>query len=429
MLNGLLHLGQTLLLPLPISLASPLLPSRPLASFPVSPAQVAPFVVLPFHPHASITLSSYFNSAPAPTHLNMPSILSKSSLLFLLVNLLRVLSIIGICLALSGEIVLMVSYVLFPLFSFPLADFLAGTLKVSSPTPPRSPPLPTPSRRPSLPPPFPGRSLLEAQGWDVAKCSDPTAPPRRGRSLRLWRPPLQRQTRLLLRQRSGARPIAARTLATPTSPTKSVERSSRRSSGSSAVRPPFLFLATSTDALRLVLAGILLLFALVSEMPPPSKYTQLFWAYAFPPLGEMFGVGVLGIMQVFIGCSILNHACVSPLLRFFEDRKLTLLSPSQRQRLPPRRSLVPLRPRLPQHALRTLSSPPSKSGTDFITGSRPGRKDQVPPVHLLHPRRPLRPSLPHPQRRSSRRRTLVVVLLVRCRVARGKLRGQEGDSD
>ena len=45
-------------------------------------------------------------------------------------------------------------------------------------------------------------------------------------------------------------------------------------------------------------------------MPPPSKYTQLFWAYAFPPLGETFGVGVLGIMQVFIGCSILSHARV-----------------------------------------------------------------------------------------------------------------------
>lgn len=55
---------------------------------------------------------------------------------------------------------------------------------------------------------------------------------------------------------------------------------------------------------------IILLFALAAELPPPSQWTQRFWAYAFPPFGECFGVGVLGVVQVFVGCTGLSHSYV-----------------------------------------------------------------------------------------------------------------------
>jgi hypothetical protein len=42
-------------------------------------------------------------------------------------------------------------------------------------------------------------------------------------------------------------------------------------------------------------------------MPPPTSFTQRFWAYAFPPFGRDFGVGVLGTVQLFVGCVMLSH--------------------------------------------------------------------------------------------------------------------------
>lgn len=62
------------------------------------------------------------------------------------------------------------------------------------------------------------------------------------------------------------------------------------------------------STLSRIFCCIFLLFMLVAEMPPPSSWTQRFWSYAFPPFGEGFGVGVLGVVQVFVGCSMLSHA-------------------------------------------------------------------------------------------------------------------------
>jgi hypothetical protein len=68
---------------------------------------------------------------------------------------------------------------------------------------------------------------------------------------------------------------------------------------SSVLSPPF---APS------LLTAIILIFALLAEIPPHSRFTQRFWTYAFPPFGESFGTGVLGVVQVFVGCSALSHS-------------------------------------------------------------------------------------------------------------------------
>ncbi|KAK4054292.1 hypothetical protein OIO90_003525 [Microbotryomycetes sp. JL221] len=61
------------------------------------------------------------------------------------------------------------------------------------------------------------------------------------------------------------------------------------------------------SALNKIFCIILLLFLLISELSPPIRFTQMFWNYAFPPLGSNFGVGTLGVIQVFVGCNSLSH--------------------------------------------------------------------------------------------------------------------------
>nr|CRX79034.1 hypothetical protein [Leucosporidium scottii] len=62
------------------------------------------------------------------------------------------------------------------------------------------------------------------------------------------------------------------------------------------------------STLERIFCAIILIFALLAEIPPHSRFTQRFWTYAFPPFGESFGTGVLGVVQVFVGCSALSHS-------------------------------------------------------------------------------------------------------------------------
>ncbi|GAA5867380.1 hypothetical protein JCM8547_003326 [Rhodosporidiobolus lusitaniae] len=63
--------------------------------------------------------------------------------------------------------------------------------------------------------------------------------------------------------------------------------------------------------LERIFCVLILLLSLLSELPlPPSLYlhTTRFWSWFFPPFGPDFGVGVLGAVQVWIGCSVLSKA-------------------------------------------------------------------------------------------------------------------------
>lgn len=52
-------------------------------------------------------------------------------------------------------------------------------------------------------------------------------------------------------------------------------------------------------------AGLILLLALCAELPPPTRFTDRFFLFAFPPFSSKFGPSVLGLVQVFLGSDIL----------------------------------------------------------------------------------------------------------------------------
>lgn len=76
------------------------------------------------------------------------------------------------------------------------------------------------------------------------------------------------------------------------------------------------------NALNRIFCCFILLFMLVAEAPPPFKAVERFWAYAFPPFGEHFSTGVLGLTQIFIGCTALTLPSVD--LSTHEQPELTI---------------------------------------------------------------------------------------------------------
>ncbi|GAA5981486.1 hypothetical protein JCM11641_004779 [Rhodosporidiobolus odoratus] len=65
------------------------------------------------------------------------------------------------------------------------------------------------------------------------------------------------------------------------------------------------------STLERISCAMILLLSLVSELPLPSKLylpATRFWASTFPSFGPHHGVGVLGLIQVFLGCVVLSHA-------------------------------------------------------------------------------------------------------------------------
>ncbi|CEQ43195.1 SPOSA6832_05093, partial [Sporobolomyces salmonicolor] len=62
------------------------------------------------------------------------------------------------------------------------------------------------------------------------------------------------------------------------------------------------------STLERIFCCLILIALFAAELPPPTTFVQRFWHYAFPPFGTDFGVGVLGSVQVFVGCTILSHS-------------------------------------------------------------------------------------------------------------------------
>ncbi|GAA5824267.1 hypothetical protein JCM3770_004379 [Rhodotorula araucariae] len=68
------------------------------------------------------------------------------------------------------------------------------------------------------------------------------------------------------------------------------------------------------STLERIFSATILLLALLSELPPPfpplsrpEVLLERFWSAFFPPFGGEYGVGVLGATQVFVGAQVLSH--------------------------------------------------------------------------------------------------------------------------
>ncbi|ORY78906.1 hypothetical protein BCR35DRAFT_352863 [Leucosporidium creatinivorum] len=220
--------------------------------------------------------------------------LTKSSLTFCTLNLLRLLSVVAILLALSGEIVTMVS----DLKGVEAAKSTSTTSTTSSTTTSTSTSTATTKliRRELSPAP----PVLASEG--SLSLSSPTAMATlvRGKHLK-------REVRTSSSETSTTVMTASARTSTPTtSAAASAETSSCAYIGETSVPKQVGGILFST--LERIFCAIILIFALLAEIPPHSRFTQRFWTYCFPPFGESFGTGVLGVVQVFVGRSALSHS-------------------------------------------------------------------------------------------------------------------------
>lgn len=72
---------------------------------------------------------------------------------------------------------------------------------------------------------------------------------------------------------------------------------------------PLLSISTILQRLTEIdTTGLVLLLALLSELPPPSSIVQRFWSYVLPSFGESAGVGGVGAAQIYVASVFLSHS-------------------------------------------------------------------------------------------------------------------------
>ncbi|KAL8279561.1 hypothetical protein RQP46_008123 [Phenoliferia psychrophenolica] len=221
---------------------------------------------------------------------------TKPAITFVAVNLLRVLSVVAICLAFSGELVVMVT----DIKGYENQSSLSTTSTTSSSNS--------------------NRFLIRREHLDLD-----VAPHRDLARTDLVRVLKREVESYSSRARSTAsattKSASATAILAPISQASSTATSTASTETASAAEAsattcsyigntsiPKTTGGVLFSTLERILVCIICLFMLVAEMPPPSQWTQRFWAYGFPPYGDHHGVGVLGITQLFVGCSMLSKS-------------------------------------------------------------------------------------------------------------------------
>ncbi|GAA5971138.1 hypothetical protein JCM3765_004703 [Sporobolomyces pararoseus] len=217
----------------------------------------------------------------------MPA-LNKASILFVLLNFMRLLSIVAICLAFSGEVVTMVS------------DLKTFQASHSSPSPVPSTTASTNIFRRS----FPDSGLAPPS----VITSSPTLVRREPTSLRSFASATSTPSRRSTPTSSSSSPANTATN-TPIPSPSSTTSCSYIASTSIPTQPGGSLFST----LSRIFCCLILLASLLSEFSPSittkaGRLVERWWTYAFPPFGREFGTGVLGGVQVFMGCTVLSHA-------------------------------------------------------------------------------------------------------------------------
>ncbi|GAA6025179.1 hypothetical protein JCM11491_001788 [Sporobolomyces phaffii] len=214
--------------------------------------------------------------------------LNKSSILFVFLNLLRFLSIVAICLSFTGEVVTMVN------------DLSTVQSASSSPSPAPTSTATTNIFRRSVPDPV----------FLPSVTPEPVLHRREPASLRELDSATASTT--ATRRSSAPTTTTARSITatnTPAPTSTLVPECSYVSSTSIPTQPGGSLFST----LSRIFGCLILLASLVSELSPPittraGQLVERWWTYVFPPFGRDFGTGVLGGVQVFMGCTVLSHA-------------------------------------------------------------------------------------------------------------------------
>ncbi|GAA5994803.1 hypothetical protein JCM5350_001882 [Sporobolomyces pararoseus] len=216
------------------------------------------------------------------------SVLNKSSILFVLLNFMRLLSIVAICLAFGGEIVTMVS------------DLKTFQASHSSPSAVPSTTASTNIFRRSFP------DILVSLTPSIT--SAPTLVRREPTSLRSFASATSSSSRRSSPTSSSSAPAITATN-TPVSSSSPTQTCAYIASTSIPTQPGGSLFST----LSRIFCCLILLASLLSEFSPSittkaGRLVERWWTYAFPPFGREFGTGVLGGVQVFMGCTVLSHA-------------------------------------------------------------------------------------------------------------------------
>ncbi|BGP25560.1 hypothetical protein JCM10295v2_004488 [Rhodotorula toruloides] len=228
--------------------------------------------------------------------------LSKPTILFISLNVLRLLSVVAICLVFAGEI-----YIINRRVSH---DDIKGMHAVAAASSSATPPSTTASiritRRSAIVKPLSASSTAEDA---LAASAGPTSRPVRFAKAHR---PLQR--RLAQNDDLDKREHITSSIAAVTAGKKatSMAASPTATSINSPVSPSMPATADVAQSCSYVGrtsipkgAGGALFSTL--ERIFAARLLARFWAAFFPPFGEEYGVGVLGAVQVFIACQVLSH--------------------------------------------------------------------------------------------------------------------------
>ncbi|GAA5889442.1 hypothetical protein JCM5296_006362 [Sporobolomyces johnsonii] len=212
--------------------------------------------------------------------------LTKSSILFVGLNILRLVSVVAICLAFSGEIYTMVSD-------------LRGVKSASSSVPSTTASTRVVRRSVTTIPTTPTPTLSFAKREHISttlldESSTATAAPTSS--------PTSKSTKTS----SSATTTSTSPSITATNVAASASASTCSYIGTTSI--PRQAGGALFSTLERIFCCLILIACFAAELPPPTSFTQRFWHYAFPPFGKEFGVGVLGSVQVFVGCTILSHS-------------------------------------------------------------------------------------------------------------------------
>ncbi|GAA5939102.1 hypothetical protein JCM1841_003354, partial [Sporobolomyces salmonicolor] len=205
--------------------------------------------------------------------------LTKSSILFVGLNILRLVSVVAICLAFSGEIYTMVS----DLRGIKSASSSVPSTTASTRVVRRSlttiPLTPTPTLS------FAKREHISTTLLDESSTATASPTSSSGKSAK----------------------TSSSASTTPSSP--SITATNVAASDASASSCSYIGTTSIPrqvggalfSTLERIFCCLILIALFAAELPPPTTFVQRFWHYAFPPFGTDFGVGVLGSVQVVSG--------------------------------------------------------------------------------------------------------------------------------